>query len=231
MRQDNALEVALAAALTDPARQGGFETAFLAAELYVCPTGGAPAPHLIPGFDVPLRLDGIVLKGGQKATAVFSRPEFATPVFGEPASMIMRGRHLLEGFSDGYVVLNPGQAQGLVLSPDDMSAILVTAGDAQPFTDSADVVLANPDPEPNLLVARLKAALSVEPIKAAWLARSMNQATGVHGWRLEVRADADPVTVRQRVQAAVEGLDFGGESLDLLIAAPMGADGVGLKLI
>lgn len=231
MRQDNALEVALANALADPARQGGFETAFLAAELYVCPTGGAPAPHLIPGFDVPLRLDGIVLKSGQKATAVFSRPEFATPVFGEPASMIIRGRHLLEGFSDGYVALNPGQTQGLVLTPEDIGAILVAAGDAQPFTDSADVVLTNPDPKPHLLVTRLKIALGDEAIKAAWLARSANRVTGVQGWRLEVRADADPVTVRQRVQAAVEGLDFGGEPLDLLIAAPLGADGVGLKLI
>lgn len=200
MRQDNALEVALATALADPARQGGFETAFLAAELYVCPTGGAPAPHLIP-------------------------------VFGEPASMIMRGRHLLEGFSDGYVVLNPGQTQGLVLTPEDMSAILVAAGDAQPFTDSADVVLTNPDPEPHLLVARLKIALDDDAIKAAWLARSANRGTGVQGWRLEVRADIDAATVRERVQAAVEGLDFGGEPLDLLVAPPIGADGVGLKVI
>lgn len=231
MAPENALELALTSALADQTQQGVLETALLAAELHVSPTGGKPAPGIELGRDAPLRLDGIVLDDGRQATAVFTRSEYAVPVFGAPTSMAMRGRHLLEAFSGGWIVLNPGQPQGLVLSPDDIAAILKAAGAAQPFVDSADVALADPDPEPSLLVARLRTVLADDAVKAAWLARSTDRATGAKGWRLEVRAVSNFSDVRARVETAIAGLNFDGEPLDLLVAPPVGADGVGLKLI
>jgi hypothetical protein len=231
MAPDNALELALAAALADPTKQGGLETALLAAELHVSSTGGPPSSGVELGRDAPLRLDGIVLDADRQATAAFTRPEYAVPVFGAPTSMAMRGRHLLEAFRNGWIALNPGRPQGLVLSPDDIAAILRAAGQAQPFADTADVDLTVPDPEPSLLVARLRTALADEAIQAVWLARTRHRATGAEAWRLEVRARMEISDVRARVEAAVDGLNFQGEPLDLLIAPPFGADGVGLKLI
>lgn len=231
MTNENALEQAISTVAADPSRQAELEIALLAAELYVTPTDGPPPEGQVMGRDRPLTLEGLVLSDGQQATAAFTRREDAVPVFGAPASMGMRGRHLLEAFRTGWVVINPGHDQGLVLSPADIEAILKSAGEAQPLTESLDGDLAVPDPAPSLLVARLRTALEQPGIAAAWLARSTDRATGLKGWRLEVRANRRIDEVRALVGEAVAGLDFGGEGLELVIAPPTGADGPGLRVI
>lgn len=159
MSSKNLLEAALDAAFTDPSRQGGVETALLAAELYVSPTGGKPADGVVLGRDAPFRLNGIVLQEGHQATAAFTRTDFATALFGEPASMAIRGRHLLEAFVGGWIVLNLGQEKGLVLSPTDISAILAHAGDAQPTVEDPNIEVLTPEPAPTALIANMRAVL------------------------------------------------------------------------
>lgn len=231
MSSKNLLEAALDAAFTDPTRQGGVETALLASELYVSPTGGRPADGVVLGRDAPFRLNGIVLKEGHNATAAFTRTEFATNLFGEPASMAIRGRHLLEAFVGGWIVLNPGQPKGLVLTPTDIAAILASAGNAQPTVEDPNLELSTPDPVPTALVARLKDALIHPSISSVWLARTMDRKTQEAGWRLEVYGDLEIPAVRARVEAAVEGLNFDGEHLDLLIGPASDAVGAGLRII
>lgn len=228
MTNVNALEEALSAAQGDPAQSA--TTALLAAELYVVPTDGVPPPGVQPGRDLPLNLQGLVLTDGQPATAAFTRPEGATAVFGAPAPMAMRGRYLLESFRSGWIILNPGQAIGLVLSPDDIAAILAESGGALPLTESADLELTAPARSPDLLIARLKTALADADVTGAWLARATDRSTGTAGWRLEVRGGALG-EVRARVAAAVDGLDFGGETLDLVTAPDSGAEAPGLRII
>ncbi|GAA0635316.1 SseB family protein [Brevundimonas lenta] len=230
MANEHPLELAIASALKDPTRASGLEVALLSAELYVVPTDGVPAAGVELGRDRPLDLQGIVLKNGKQATAAFIRREGATVVFGAPASMGMRGQHLLEAFRNGWVVLNPGQEQGLVLSPEDIAIILGAAGAAQPAPEREDVTLSVPERTPDVLIARLKTVLTADGITAAWLARSTTRA-GEKGWRLEVRGDRGLDDVRSRVAAAVDGLDFGGEPLDLVFAQGAGADAVGVKLV
>ncbi|WP_438852200.1 SseB family protein [Brevundimonas nasdae] len=227
----NLLETALDAAFTDPSRQGGVETALLASELYVSPTGGRPPEGVVLGRDAPFRLNGIVLKEGHNATAAFTRTEFATNLFGEPASMAIRGRHLLEAFEGGWIVLNPGQEKGLVLTPADIAAILASAGNAQPTVEDPNIELTTPDPVPSVLVARMKDALDHPSISSAWLARTRDRTTGEAGWRMEVYGDLEIPAVRKRVEAGVEGLNFDGEHLDLLIGPASDAVGAGIRII
>lgn len=231
MTNNDALEQAISAALRDPAQASGVDVALLAAELYVVPTEGAPPAGVVLGRDRPLLLQGLVLKAGQQATAAFTRPEGATPVFGAPASMGMRGLHLLEAFRSGWIILNPGQTGGLVLSPDDIALILAQAGTAVPLSETADVALEAPERSPDLLITRLRSSLAHGGVTAAWLARSTDRKTGATGWRLEVRGGSAPQEIRRLVAAAVDGLDFGGEALDLVLAPPSGADGPGVRLI
>lgn len=227
----DALEKAIAEVRADPGKQGAAELAILSAEIYVVPSDGAPPPGVVLGRDRPLTLQGIVLPDGVEAVAGFSQAAFAQPVVGTAATMAMRGRHFLEAFRDRLIVLNPGREEGLVLTSRDIAAILASAGEAAPLTDSADLELTRPDPEPSLLVARLKSALAGDGVSAAWLARSKDLRSGELGWRLEVRGDAGLKVVRDRVSAAVEGLNFGGEPLDLVVSSGQGAEGEGLKLV
>lgn len=227
----NALEEAITAALAAPGDRANVTVALLAAELYVVPTGGEPPAGVVPGRDRPLELQGLVLKAGHRATAAFTRRDGATAVFGAPASMAMRGKHLLEAFRGGWIVLNPGQQNGLVLSPEDIAAILAEAGDARPLTESADVELSEPERSPELLIARLRSAFAAGGVSAAWLARSTDRTTGVRGWRLEVRGGPGLTGVRSLVAAAIDGLDFGDEPLELLVAPDSGADGPGVRVV
>ena len=227
----DALEKAIAEARADPAKQAAAELAILSAEIYVAPSEGTPPPGVVLGRDRPLKLMGIVLSDGVEAAAGFSQAAFAQPVLGTAASMAMRGQHFLEAFRDGVIVLNPGREEGLVLTRRDIAAILDGAGEASPLTDSADVELTTPDPEPTVLVARLRSSLTGEGVHGAWLARSKDLRSGELGWRLEVRGDASLKTVRDRVRSAIEGLGFGGEALDLVMSSGQGADGEGLRLI
>lgn len=228
MTNVNALEEALSAAKADPGQST--VTALLAAELYVVPTDGVPPPGVQLGRDRPLDLQGLILRDGQPATAAFTRPEGATAVFGAPAPMAMRGRYLLESFRSGWIILNPGQTIGLVLSPDDIAAILAESGEALPLTESADLELTAPERSPDLLIARLRTGLADAGVTGAWLARARDRNTGAVGWRLEVRGGALG-DVRARVTAAADGLDFAGEPMTLVTAPDSGADGPGLRII
>lgn len=227
----NALEEAISAAKAAPEAPANVTVALLAAELYVVPTGGEPPAGVVLGRDRPLELEGLVLRAGHRATAAFTRREGATAVFGAPASMGMRGKHLLEAFRGGWIVLNPGQENGLVLSPDDIAAILAEAGAARPLTESVDVELTTPERSPDLLIARLGPALAAGGVAAAWLARSIERKTGARGWRLEVRGGPGLGGVRSLVAAAVDGLDFGDEPLELVVAPDSGADGPGVRIV
>lgn len=229
MYQDNTLELALAAALADPSRQGGLETALLAAELCVLPAEGV-SPEDIEKGQGPLSLRGLTLNDGQSAVAAFTRPDHATPVFGEVASMAMRGRHLLEAFQSGRIVLNPGQKQGLVLSSADIAAILSSAGDSQPTRDNANIQIIRPDPEPSLLVAKLKATLTHPAIKSVWVAQTKDRQSGETGWRIEVYGDLSIAEIRLRVDEGVKGLNFAEEPLDLIIGPSTGT-GSGLQVL
>lgn len=231
MTDNAALENAISTAIADPAGRPNVTVALLAAELFVVPTGGEPPAGVVLGRDRPLELEGLVLKAGHRATAAFTRREGAVAVFGAPASMAMRGKHLLEAFRGGWIVLNPGQENGLVLSPDDITAILSDAGEAQPLTETADVELTVPERSPDVLIARLKSSLAAGGVAAAWLARSTDRSSGARGWRLEVRGGPDLNGVRALVRRAVEGLDFGGEPLDLVVAPDSGADGPGVRIV
>lgn len=227
----DALERAIAEARADPGKQAAAELAILSAEIYVAPSEGTPPPGVVLGRDRPLKLQGIVLSDGVEAVAGFSQAAFAQPILGTAATMAMRGQHFLEAFRHGVIVLNPGRDEGLVLTSRDIAAILDSAGETAPLTDSADLDLTAPDPEPTLLVARLRSALAGEGVHAAWLARSKDRRSGELGWRLEVRGDASLKTVSDRVRVAIEGLSFGDETLDLVMSSGQGADGEGLKLI
>lgn len=231
MSSKNLLEAALDVAFTDPSRQGGVETALLAAELYVSPTGGKPADGVVLGRDAPFRLNGIVLQEGHQATAAFTRTDFATALFGEPASMAIRGRHLLEAFVGGWIVLNPGQEKGLVLSPTDISAILAHAGDAQPTVEDPNIEVLTPEPAPTALIANMRAVLDHPAIRSAWVSTTRDRTTGQTGWRMEVYGDLEMAAVRARVQEGTRGLDFGDEHLDLLIGPASDIVGAGHRII
>lgn len=227
----NPLEAALEAALADSSRSGGVETALLGAELYVCPTDGAPPEGVVFGRDVPFTLNGLVLDGGRQATAAFTQPEFATSVFGEPASMGIRGRHLLEAFQSGWIVLNPGQQAGLILSPTDIAAILARAGDAQPTVENPDLEVLTPEQAPTALIANMKAVLDHPAIRSAWVSQTRDRRSGETGWRIEVYGDLDVSAVRERVQQGARGLNFGDESLNLLIGPASETVGAGYRIV
>ncbi len=228
----NTVEHALIAAKADPSRQGALQLALLSAELYVVPTDGLPAEGQVFGVDVPFQVRGVVLKEGQKATALFTSADRAGVVFGDAAVMAMRGHHALEIMGQGWLVLDPGSENGLVLSPTDSQAILAGFGDAR-LTTEADFATAvtMPEREPVELVERLRRVLSNPIVSAAWLGRIQNAETGVGGWRLDVRTEAVFADLKKAVEQAAVGLDFHGETLDIFASLPGGPDGVGIKII
>lgn len=231
MSSQNPFEAALEAALADSSRSGGVETALLGAELYVSPTDGTPPEGTVFGRDVPFRLNGLSLDDERQATAAFSRPEFATAVFGEPASMGIRGRHLLEAFERGWIVLNPGQQAGLVLSPSDIASILARAGDAQPTVENPNVEVLRPEQAPTALIANMKAVLDHPAIHSAWVSQTRDRTSGETGWRIEVYGDLDVSAVRERVRQGTLGLDFGDEPLNLLIGPASDTVGAGYRIV
>ena len=145
--------------------------------------------------------------------------------------MAIRGRHLLEAFIGGWIVLNPGQERGLVLSPADIAAILAHAGDAQPTVEDPNIEVLTPEPAPTALIANMKVVLDHPAIRSAWVSTTRDRTTGQTGWRMEVYGDLELAEVRERVRQGTRGLDFGDEPLDLLIGPASDAVGAGLRII
>jgi hypothetical protein len=230
--QPNPLEQALTAALTDPAQQDAFVFALLTAEIYVVPTEGLPPEGKVFGVDVPFRLQGVVLKDGIEATAVFTAPERAKAVFGEDKVMGMAGQHALEIMGERWLILNPGSPPGLVLSPDQSKAILSAIGDAAPSAPiPPHIEIGLPERTPTALIDRLQRVLPKPQIAGAWLSRVTDRNTGAKSWRLDVRADISLATVRADVDRAIAGVDFFGEPMELVYARANGPDGYGIKIV
>jgi hypothetical protein len=232
MADHNPLEAALAAALADPARQPGFEHALLSAEVYVSPSDGVPPDDAVLGVDRPFTLRGVTLSDGLTPTALFSSVERLRTAFGAEAPVMgIRGLHLLELMKHNGVALNPGAPPALILTPDDVEAILVDIRDARLGQGGGDATLTAPDREPVNLAARLREAVAVPEVSGAWLARADWTDGRPSGWFLDVRGATGIAHIRRRVTAAIVGLDFHGETMELSVGPDQPTDGVGLRLV
>lgn len=232
MAELNHLEAALAAALADPAVQPAFEHALLASEVYVSPSEGVPPEGQTLGVDRPFLLQGIILSDGLRPTAVFSSIERLRTAFGPEAPVMgIRGLHVLELMKHNGVALNPGAAPGLILTPDDVEAILVDIRDARVGATGDDVTLTVPDVEPVNLVRRLREAVSLPEVTQAWLARAEWTDGRPGGWYLDVRGATGITHIRRRVTASIVGLDFHGETMELSVGPEQPGEGVGIRLV
>lgn len=227
----NKIEAALAGLRADPkAGQAVFEHALLFEVVYVVPTDGIPPEGEVLGVDRPFKLDGVTLKDGQQPTALFTSPEKAKIGFGpETQVMGMRGLHALDLLKANGVILNPGAPPGLMLSPDDIAALVADVSDARMTV--GDVTLSLPEREPTNLVARLTKALSIPQVSGAWLSRAVWADDRADGWYLDVRGETGLAEIRRRVTASIIGLDFHGETMELTVGGERDADGVGLRLV
>lgn len=228
----NGLEQALTAALADPSKESAFAFSLLTSEIYVVPTEGVPANDKVFGVDVPFLLKGVVLKDDIQATAIFTSPHRAKAVFGDDGVMAMLGHHALQVMSAGWLIVNPGSPPGLVLTPEQSAAILSDLGDAVPSAPIPDhVEIGLPDRTPTALIDRLQRVLPKSQIAGAWLARVTDRTTGALSWRLEVRSDLPLAVVRADVDRAVRGMEFFGETMDLVYAHANGPDGYGIRIV
>lgn len=223
---------ALTAAKADPAKVGAFELALISALLYVVPADGPPPLDKTFGVDVPFTLMGVTLKDGTRANGLFTTREAAAAVFGDAPLMGIRGLHALQILREHWIALNPGATPGLILSPDQIQAILESVGEVRlTSVDAPGRTPTMPEREPLELTDRLRRALTHETISGVWLGRITDPETGAPGWLLQVQGTAPFANVRAAVDIAAVGLDFHGETLDLSVGLPGGPEGVGLRVV
>ena len=236
----NPLEELLYAGLADATQMGAFEQIMLEADLYAVPEadspGGTPgddgAKVLRPGEGLILR--GVVLNDGRNTVTLFTDPRRAVQMFGEDTRILaMKGRNLLEMIKDTVVLLNPAGGQGLMMTPDQISAVLEHAPVAPLVRPSGRVELhaVEPENEPVFLSKALRIAFQPPMVEAIWVARAVWPDIGQIGWFVDVRSDQPADEITALVGRAVRGLKFGTETLDVSVSKPGGKDGVGVKVV
>lgn len=236
----NPLEEALYEGLADASRMGLFERLMLEADLYAVPEadspGGTPgddgAKVLRPGEQLILR--GVVLNDGRNTVTLFTDPRRATKMFGEDARILaMQGRALLDILKDAVVLLNPEGGKGLLLNPDQIKAVLEhePVRPLRPVSGRAELHDVEPQNEPVMLLATIRAAFKPPMVEEVWLARAIWPDAGQIGWFMDVRSTAPADEIKALVARAVRGLKFGAETLDVSVSNPGGPKGVGVKVI
>ena len=236
----NPLEEVLYEGLADASKMGLFERLMLEADLYAVPEPGSPggtpgddgAKVLRPGEQLILR--GVVLHDGRDTVTLFTDPRRATAMFGEDARILaMTGRQLLTLLKDTVVLLNPDGGKGLMMSPDQIKAVLEHAPARAPRAVSGRVELheIEPENEPVPLTTAVRDAFQPPLVADAWLARAIWPDIGQIGWFLDLRSDQPQDELRALAERAVRGLQFGMETLDVSISKPGGKPGVGIKVV
>ncbi|WP_439477177.1 SseB family protein [Brevundimonas sp.] len=236
----NPLEELLYAGLADPAQMGAFERIMLEADLYAVPEadspGGTPgddgAKVLRPGEQLILR--GVVLNDGRDTVTLFTDPRRATEMFGpETRILAMKGRNLLDMLKDNVILLNPDGGKGLMMTPDQIKAVLEHDPVRPLVRPSGRVELhaVEPENEPVFLSKALREAFQPPMVEAIWVARAVWPDIGQIGWFADVRSDGPADEITALLQRAVRGLKFGTETLDVSVSKPGGKDGVGVKVV
>lgn len=233
--------------MADPSHWRAFEQALASVDLYVAPDG-ATLSGIEPGAsgmrtlrpDQTLDIKGVSLDDGRNAAAVFTDPARLRVQFGEDAVFIaMNGRHVLNLFHEGPIILNPGSPRVMLFQKDDIAALLAGAAQADGERQaggrpSGKVQLHMPQIRPTVLVERLTRAFGPvggTGVTAVWLARAVWPDVQQEGWFLDVRTTRPMDEVRAMVQRAVTGIAFGQESLDVSVEAPGAQDGVGIRIV
>lgn len=236
----NPLEELLYAGLADAKQMGAFERIMLEADLYAVPEadspGGTPgddgAKVLRPGEQLILR--GVVLNDGRDTVTLFTDPRRATEMFGPDTRILaMKGRNLLEMLKDNVVLLNPDGGKGLMMTPDQIRAVLEHDPVRPLVRPSGRVELhaVEPENEPVFLSKALREAFQPPMVQAIWVARAVWPDIGQIGWFADVRSDGPADEITALVGRAVRGLKFGTETLDVSVSKPGGKDGVGVKVV
>lgn len=243
----NGLEQIIEAAMADPSHWRAFEQVLPTTDLFIAPDGET-LKGVTPGEsgmrtlrpDETIEVKGVKLDDGRTAASVFTDPSRLKASLGEDAVFIaMNGRHVLNLFREGPIILNPGSTRVLVFQKDDIAALIAAADQAAAPQQAGGrptgtVQLSNPAIAPTVLVERLTNAFGPvggTGVTAAWLARAVWPQTRSEGWYLDVRTTRPVDEIRAMVQRAVTGVSFGAESLHVSGEAPGGADGVGIRIV
>jgi hypothetical protein len=219
---------------------GLFERLMLEADLYAVPEpdspGGTPgddgAKVLRAGEQLILR--GVVLNDGRNTVTLFTDPRRATKMFGEDARILaMQGRALLDILKDAVVLLNPEGGKGLLLTPDQIRAVLEhePVRPLRPVTGRAELHDVEPQNEPIMLLKAIRDVFKAPMVEEIWLARAIWPDVGQIGWFLDIRSTGAADEIKALVARAVRGLKFGAETLDVSVSKPGGPKGVGVKVI
>lgn len=208
-----------------------FERALLDAQLFAA-TPEAPATHTerIVGAGETLQLFNVESPQGTAVAAIFTAHERIADFFQRQTGYVaMRGEDLLEIVAGQGAWLNPGASYGVYWSAQDLAVIL-----GKPVTRTIEkdtqILLGSPADPPVALIAALKAVLGNDArIAGAWLALA-HWPDGTSAWHLDIRTALDADAVRALLADTFKTADYAGRPLDMVVNAPDGADGTGIRI-
>jgi len=228
----NALEVALIEAATNPARRAAFNELLLDSDLFAA-TPDAPAVRQSRTIESGenLRLCTAELPGGGQATALFTAEARVAQVFGAGAGFVgIKGQTLLELVRQSDVILNPGLGYGVRWTPADLAALLGKP-QIRVVARETKIMLGTPAEIPTGLTAKLAEALNADGrVTEAWLALAHWPDTLESAWYLDIRSASSRDELADMIAAMLRGTDLGGKPMDITILSPDHPPGVGIRL-
>jgi hypothetical protein len=228
----NELEQLLVQAATDPSRRRPFTDRLLDSQLLVA----TPEPPEAPGERISegetIKIVNVQAPDGSHVPAVFTSELRLARWFSEGTGWVgIEGRALFEIISAAGASINPGEAYGVVYSPEDLAQLLGKP-ERRVLTENTNVLLGSPAEVPNDLIAHLRPALAGDArITAAYLALAHWPDAADTSWYLEIGSDADADELAPAIGAAMENAPFGGKLLDVVVRPPMELSGTGIRLI
>jgi hypothetical protein len=200
----NPFEESLVRAIDEPAHRGQFYRDFLAADLYVGLHG--PAPPMENGrikSGTGVHIQGVEA-GGKTYLAVFSSlPRLRAFLEGEPATLRLACRDLLEMIGSAELMLNPGSDYGKEFVAEEIAALLDGSmfqgeGRRREVASPTQVLLGQPAQDPRPLTDALRQVYEKRPeVQAAYVAWMVDPGQGEAGALLvaiDTAGDWDPVS-------------------------------------